>query len=69
MGAKYTQAQKAATEKYQKTLSNISIRIKKEDYTRYKSAAAAAGQSLRDYVIRALDEKIDRDNPGGDASI
>jgi predicted HicB family RNase H-like nuclease len=65
MGAKYTAAQKAATEKYQKTLSNISIRIKKEDYTIYKSAAAAAGQSLRDYVITALDEKIQRDSGGG----
>ena len=32
MGAKYTQAQKEATEKYQKTLANISIRIKREDY-------------------------------------
>jgi len=61
MGAKYTDAQKAATEKYQKTLSNISIRIKKEDYTKYKSAAASAGQSLRDFVITALNEKISRD--------
>ena len=61
MGAKYTEAQKAATEKYQKTLSNISIRIKKDDYARYKAAAAAAGQSLRDYVITAIEEKISRD--------
>lgn len=61
MGIKYTDAQKRATEKYQKTLSNISIRVKKEDYVIYKEAAAAAGQSLRDYVLTALNEKIERD--------
>lgn len=62
MGAKYTEAQRAATEKYQKTLSNISIRIKKEDYTRYKTASAASGcASLREFVLMAMDEKIERD--------
>ena len=61
MGAKYTAAQKAATEKYQKTLSNISIRIKKEDYAKYKEAAVNAGLSLREYILSALDEKIARD--------
>ena len=65
MGAKYTQAQKEATEKYQKTLANISIRIKREDYARYKDAAYVSGQSLRDYVLTALDEKIERDSGGG----
>ena len=64
MGAKYTAAQKAATEKYQKTLANISIRIKREDYTRYKNASDEAGQSLRDYVLTALDEKLARDTGG-----
>lgn len=60
MGAKYTEAQRAATEKYQKTLSNISIRVKKEEYARYKDAAGAAGQSLRDFVITSINEKIAR---------
>ena len=64
MGAKYTQAQKEATEKYQKTLANISIRIKREDYARYKDAASVSGQSLRDYVLTALDEKMQRDSGG-----
>ena len=65
MGAKYTQAQKEATEKYQKTLANISIRIKREDYAPQKDAASVSGQSLRDYVLTALDEKIERDSGGG----
>ena len=60
MGSKYTEAQKRATEKFQKTLANISIRIKREDYNRYKEAAAAAGQSLREFVIAAIEEKLNR---------
>jgi len=46
MGAKYTDAQKAATEKYQKTLSNISIRIKKEDRPSYGSLTLTELTSL-----------------------
>lgn len=61
MGAKYTEAQRRATENYQKTLSNIGIRVKKEDYAIYKAAAGAAGQSLRDYIITAISEKMERD--------
>ena len=65
MGATYTDAQKRATEKYQKTLSNISIRISKDDYARYKDAATASGcRSLRDFVLTAMDEKIARDGIG-----
>ena len=60
MGSKYTEAQKRATEKFQKTLANISIKIKREDYNRYKEAAAAAGQSLREFVIAAIEEKLNR---------
>ena len=62
MGAQYTPAQKKATENYQKQLKNISIRIKPESYEVYKAAAAAAGLSLREYVLTALDEKIEKDS-------
>lgn len=61
MGAKYTEAQKEATERYQKTLANISIRVKKEEYSIYKEAAARAGLSLREYIMIALSEKMERD--------
>ena len=61
MSGKYTAAQKAATEKYQKTLANISIRIKREEYTRIKAAAENAGYTLRDFVLSAVNEKIERD--------
>ena len=61
MGAKYTDAQKEATAKYQKTLASLSIRIKKEEYEKYKEAAAAAKMSLREFIISALNDKISRD--------
>lgn len=64
MGAKYTEAQKGATERYQKTLANISIRVKKEEYSIYKEAAACAGLSLREYIMIALFEKMERDAAG-----
>ena len=61
MGSEYTDAQKRATEKYQKTLANISIRVKRADYERIKAAAANSGQSLRVYVLSAIEEKIKHD--------
>ena len=62
MGGTYTESQKRATKKYLKTLANISIRISKDDYGRYKNAAALSGcKSLRDFILTAMDEKIARD--------
>ena len=69
MGAKYTEAQRKATETYQKTLSNIGIRVKKEEYTRYKEAATASGLSLREFILEAIEEKIEREAGKADSSI
>lgn len=60
MAGKYTEAQKRATTKHLKTLSSISIRLKKEDAERYKDAAEKAGMSLREFLIKSMDEKIER---------
>ena len=65
MGAKYTDAQKKATNKYLKTLSSLSVRLPKNEYERFKNAAIAADISLREYVITAINEKINRDFPAG----
>jgi len=65
MGAKYTDAQKKATNKYLKTLASLSVRLPKNDYERFKAAAIAADISLREYVITAINEKINRDFPAG----
>lgn len=58
--AKITDAQRRATMKYQATLSSISIRVKPEEADRYRQAAADSGMSLREFILVALDEKIDR---------
>ena len=63
MGATYTEAQKKATKKYQSTLSNISIRIKKEEYERIKKGVEKTGASLREFVIEAINEKLEREKP------
>ena len=65
MGREYTEAQKRATTNYQKTLANIGIRVKREEYARYKAAAEKAGYSLREYILLSLEEKITRDFSDG----
>lgn len=61
MAGQYTESQKKATEKYLKTQYQMAIRIKYEDAERYKEAAAAAGMSLREFVLSAIEEKIKKD--------
>ena len=61
MGGKYTEAQKKASMEYQKKLASISIRLQPEDADRYKQAAAECGMSLREFVLTAMDEKIERE--------
>lgn len=58
---RYTEAQKAAINKYMKGIAEIKVRMPKEEKTRYSSAASAAGLSVNQFFITAADEKIDRD--------
>lgn len=61
----YTQTQNKATQKYIKEhLEEIKIRIPKGRKAYYKAAAAAADQSLNQFAVNALDEKIERDSIG-----
>ena len=61
--SRYSQAQNRATQKYIKEhLESIQIRVPKGRKAFYKSAADSAGQSLNQFTIDALDEKISRDN-------
>ena len=62
MGGTYTEAQKRASEKYQKSLANLSIKLKREEYDKIKAAADAEGVSLRQFVLAAIHEKIDKMN-------
>lgn len=48
----YTEAQKRATLKYQREkLAQLNIRMTPEECDIIKSAAAAAGKSLRQYIV------------------
>lgn len=62
MAGKYTEAQKRATTEYLKTLSSISIRVKKEDKEKYSSAAQNCNLSLREFILTSMNEKIEREN-------
>lgn len=61
MGAKYTEAQKAASQKYlgEKT-DSIQIRTPKGTKERWREAAMAAGTSLNRYIMNAVEEKIEK---------
>lgn len=61
MGKEYTEAQRRATDKYQKKLASISIRVKEEEAERYKKAAQKCGMSLREFVLKSMDEKIENE--------
>ncbi len=61
--SRYSQAQNRATQKYIKEhLESIQIRVPKGRKAFYKSAADSAGQSLNQFTIDALDEKISRNH-------
>lgn len=61
MGAKYTEAQKAASQKYlgEKT-DSIQIRTPKGTKERWQEVATAAGTSLNRYIMDAVEEKIEK---------
>ena len=56
-----TEAQKKAIKTYQAKMSSISVRIKKEDYQKIKNSVEKSGISLREFVLCAIKEKIERE--------
>lgn len=62
MGKIYSKAQAKATKEYLKTLASISIRVKEEEKEKYSEAAQKAGMSLRAFILKSMDEKIERDS-------
>lgn len=61
MGKDYTDAQARATKEYLKKLKSISIRVKKEEKEKYEKAAKKTGLSLPAFILKSMDEKIERD--------
>ena len=61
MGAVYTNAQKAATQKYINSTDQIRVRTSKGNLDFIKSHAMNMGESLGEFVNRAITEAIYRD--------
>lgn len=60
-----SEAQRKAVAKYQsEKVEDIKIRVPKGRKEYYKDAAASIGQSLNQFAVNAMDEKIDRDIGG-----
>lgn len=54
-------AQIKANIKYNKSRDSITIRPTKEDGAQIRADAAAAGQSLQQYILQACQERRERD--------
>ena len=60
-----TDARRKANKKYlTENVEDIKIRVPKGRKEYYKDAAASIGQSLNQFAVNAMDEKIDRDTGG-----
>ena len=55
-----TPAEKAAVRKYQKSRDNIMIRPSKETGQQIRQAAAEAGQSVQQYILQAVNDRMDK---------
>ena len=61
-----SEAQKKASIKYLEKLDEIRIRMPKGEKNNIKEAAAAAGESMNQYIINAVDQRMERDKEGGE---
>lgn len=60
---RYTEAQAKAAKKYLKeSVEDIRIRVPKGDKAKVQEHAATMGESMNSFVIRAIDEAMERDN-------
>lgn len=53
-----TPAEKAAVKKYQQSRDNIMIRPDKETGAQIRHAAADAGQSVQQYILQAVNDRM-----------
>lgn len=57
----YNEKQKEYTMKYLEKLKEIRFRVKPEEYQKYEEAAKKAGyQSMRQFYMEALSEKVEK---------
>ena len=63
---KYTEAQKQSAKKWDAAnLDRISIALPKGRKDDIRAAAVAAGESMNQYIINAVDQRMERDASGG----
>ena len=56
-----TDSQKKANAKYrEKSIKRIPLDVQKEKYEEIKAAAEASGESVNDYIKKAIDERMER---------
>ena len=55
-----TPAEKAAVRKYQQSRDNIMIRPSKEIGQQIRQAAAEAGQSVQQYILQAVNDRMEK---------
>lgn len=60
--APISEAQKRANNKYLETLDEIKTRVPKGRKAEIQAHAEKQGESLNGFVVRAIDETIERDN-------
>lgn len=62
MGAQYTSAQRAASEKYmEQHTDRMTLRLPKGIKDEWTQAAQAAGMSLTQYIITAVEAQINKE--------
>ena len=59
---KYTEAQKKSAKKWDAAnLDRVSVAMPKGEKNNIKEAASAAGESMNQYIINAVDQRMERD--------
>lgn len=64
---KYTEAQKQSARKWDAAnLDRVSIAMPKGQKDKIKEAAAAVGESMNQYIIAAVEQRMERDSKAGE---
>lgn len=58
----YTEAQARAQKRYMSAFEQIVLRTTKEKKALIQDAAAAAGESMNEYALNAIEQRIQREN-------
>ncbi len=60
MSKTYTESQAKAIKKYLSNRGEYKLRVSKEKKAEYMAVARAAGMSLNEYIVAAIEEKISK---------